>query len=127
MFEDKQLTYKELNERANQLAHYLQKQCVDADKLVALCVERSLELIIALLAILKLGRAYVPLDVDYPKERIDYMLKDSKAGLLLTQSSLVHSLPTISDSPVIMLDVLQDELTQEETVPILTSSYHHKI
>ena len=93
VFEDQQLTYRELNKRANQLAHYLRKQGVGPEELVGICMERSLEMIIGLLGILKAGGAYVPLDPDYPKERLAFMLDDTRAPVLLTQQRLVESLP----------------------------------
>ncbi|MHC5747095.1 MAG: amino acid adenylation domain-containing protein [Nostoc sp.] len=93
VFKDEQLTYWELNKRANQLAHYLRSLGVKAEVLVGICVERSLEMAIGLLAILKAGGAYVPLDPSYPKERLAYMLEDSQPGVLLTQQHLVENLP----------------------------------
>ncbi|NEP57131.1 MAG: amino acid adenylation domain-containing protein [Symploca sp. SIO2G7] len=93
VFEDQQLTYRELNARANQLAHYLQKLCVKPEVLVGICVERSLEMVVGLLGILKAGGAYVPLDPSYPQERLSYMLADSGMEVLLTQQSLLESLP----------------------------------
>jgi amino acid adenylation domain-containing protein len=82
------LTYSQLNERANQLAHHLTGLGVGPDALVAICVERSLEMVVGLLAILKAGGAYVPMDPDYPRERLAYILHDSAPALLLTQASL---------------------------------------
>ncbi|MGL5940545.1 MAG: non-ribosomal peptide synthetase [Waterburya sp.] len=82
------LTYKELNNRANQLAAYLQDLGVKPDVLVGICIERSLSMIIAILAVLKAGGAYIPLDPTYPVERLNYMLQDTQAGILLTQASL---------------------------------------
>ncbi len=92
LFENQQLTYRELNQRANQLAHYLWKFGVGPETLVGICVERSLEMIIGLLGILKAGGAYVPLDPSYPKERLEFMLQDSKVGVLLTQKGLFEVL-----------------------------------
>ena len=92
VFEDEQLTYGQLNERANQLAHHLQELGVGPDTLVALCAERSLEIVVGLLGVLKAGGAYVPLDPSYPSERLDFMLRDSGALLLLTQQRLRHQL-----------------------------------
>ncbi|GAB1543385.1 hypothetical protein NUACC21_60590 [Scytonema sp. NUACC21] len=92
-FEDQQLTYLELNQRANQLAHYLRSLGVKPDSLVGLCVERSLEMVVGLLAILKAGGAYVPLDPAYPQERLAFMLEDSQALVLLTQQQLLQKLP----------------------------------
>jgi non-ribosomal peptide synthetase component F len=82
IFKDTQLTYRELNARANQLAHYLQQLGVGPDVLVGLCVERSLDMVVGLLGILKAGGAYVPLDPTYPSERITYMLTDAQAHVL---------------------------------------------
>ncbi|GCE62618.1 non-ribosomal peptide synthetase [Microcystis aeruginosa] len=93
VFENQQLTYTELNCRANQLAHYLQTLGVGAEVLVGISVERSLEMIVGLLGILKAGGAYVPLDPDYPTERLQFMLEDCEATVLLTQSNLKDKLP----------------------------------
>jgi non-ribosomal peptide synthetase component F len=87
-FEGELLTYRQLNERADQLASYLRKLGVGPDALVAICVQRSLEMVVGLLGILKAGGAYVPLDPTYPRERLAYMLRDSGALLLLTQERL---------------------------------------
>ena len=92
VFEERQLTYRELNRRANQLAHYLRKLGVGPEVRVAIGMERSLEMVIGLLAILKAGGAYVPLDPDYPKERLAFMLEDSRVPVLLTQQRLVAEL-----------------------------------
>jgi non-ribosomal peptide synthetase component F len=84
-FEGRTLTYEQLDERANQLAHRLQRAGVGADTLVGLCLDRSVELIVALLGILKAGGAYVSLDPAYPAERLAFMLADSRAPVLLIQ------------------------------------------
>ena len=89
VFEHQKLTYRELNIRANQLAHYLKKLGVGPEVLVGICVERSLEMMIGLLGILKAGGAYVPLDPEYPQERLAFILKDTRAAVLLTQRALV--------------------------------------
>ena len=88
VFEEQSLTYRQLNEKANQLAHYLRAEGVKTETLVAISLERSLDLMIGLLAILKAGGAYVPCDPSYPVERLQFMLEDTQAPLLLTQSSL---------------------------------------
>jgi amino acid adenylation domain-containing protein len=88
VFEQQSLSYGELNRRANQLAHYLRGMGVGPDSRVAICVERSLEMIVGLLAILKAGGAYVPLDPHYPRERLRFMLEDSDPAALLTQGHL---------------------------------------
>jgi amino acid adenylation domain-containing protein len=100
---NEQLTYQELNNRANQLAHHLQILGVKQDEFVGLCVDRSLEMIVGMLAILKAGGAYVPLDPEYPAARLAYMVADSQIPLLLTQERLLSSLPT-NDAQVICLD-----------------------
>ena len=92
-FAEEELSYRKLNEKANQLAHYLQTLGVKPGVLVGICLERSPDLIIALLAILKAGGAYVPLDPDYPSERLAYMLDDSQVSILLTTESLLSKLP----------------------------------
>ncbi|HEY7490704.1 MAG TPA: amino acid adenylation domain-containing protein, partial [Candidatus Tectomicrobia bacterium] len=93
VFEEQEWTYRELNSRANQLAHYLRAQGVGPEGLVGICVERSLEMVVGLLGILKAGGAYVPLDPAYPKERLAFMLSDARVPVLLTQDRLV---PTLS-------------------------------
>ncbi|HEY9653443.1 MAG TPA: condensation domain-containing protein, partial [Coleofasciculaceae cyanobacterium] len=87
VFEDKQLTYRQLNQQANQLAHYLQKLGVGPEVLVGICIERSLEMIVGLLGILKAGGAYVPLDPAYPQERLAFMLENAQVSILLTQQN----------------------------------------
>lgn len=93
VFEQEKLTYRELNERANRLAHYLRKQGVGPEVRVGLSLERSLDMIVGMLAIMKAGGAYVPLDPSYPLARLHFMLEDSQAQLILTQSRLVNQLP----------------------------------
>jgi amino acid adenylation domain-containing protein len=93
VFKDWRLTYQELNQRANQLAHYLQRMGVGPEVPVAICVERSLEMVVGLLGILKAGGAYVPLDPTYPKERVAVLLGDTQTPVLLTQGQLTGELP----------------------------------
>ena len=88
VFEDESLTYGELDARANQLAHHLRALGVGAESVVGLCVERSAAMVIGLLGILKAGGAYLPLDPGYPPERLAFMLEDSGAAVLVTQSAL---------------------------------------
>ena len=90
IFEKQSLTYLELNKRANQLAHYLTVQGVKVDSFVGLCLERSLEMVVAILAIWKAGGAYLPLDPSYPKTRLKYMIKDSALSVLLTQQDFIE-------------------------------------
>ncbi|GFE67460.1 non-ribosomal peptide synthetase [Chroococcus sp. FPU101] len=91
VFEDRSLTYHELNTKANQLAHYLQKQGVTPETRVGICVERSLEMIVGLLGIIKAGGVYLPLDPTYPKERLDYIIQDALVSILLTQSEIIET------------------------------------
>ena len=97
------LTYRELNERANQLAHFLRKRGIGPESKVGICLRRSLELPVALLAVLKAGAACVPLDPAYPKERLTYMLEDSETPLVLTQPGLLAEI-TDFDAEVINLE-----------------------
>lgn len=103
IFENASLTYLQLNEKANQLAHYLQAQGVKAETLVGICVERSLEMVIGLLGILKAGGAYVPIDPTYPQERLAFMLEDAQVNILLTQKHLLSCLPA-STASIFCLD-----------------------
>lgn len=93
VFGAQQISYRELNSRANQLANYLRVNGVGPESLVAICVERSTEMLIGLLGILKAGGAYVPLDPAYPQERLAFMLADANVSVLLTQQTLLRSLP----------------------------------
>jgi len=92
-FEGRELTYAELNARANQLARLLQAKGVGPEVLVGVFAERSFEMVVALLAVLKAGGAYVPLDPSYPKDRLRYMLEDARAPLVLAQPHLANALP----------------------------------
>ncbi|QOS98553.1 amino acid adenylation domain-containing protein [Brevibacterium sp. JNUCC-42] len=91
-FEESQLTYRELNEKANSLARTLRKKDVTPDSFVAIMMERSLEMIVGIVAILKSGGAYLPIDPEYPQERIDYTLQNSEAKYLLTQEQLINKI-----------------------------------
>ncbi len=109
IFEEQQLTYRELNSRANKLAHYLQSLNVGPEVMVGICLERSLNLVIGLLGILKAGGAYVPLDPAYPQERLAFMLEDSQMPVLLTQQNQLERLPK-NQAQVVCID------TDEETI-----------
>ena len=120
--EDQQLAYRELNNRANHLAHYLHRQGVQSDTLVALCMERSIEMIVGLLGILKAGGAYVPLDPGYPKERLGFMLEDTHAGIVLTDTASRNRLLPAS-ARIIDLDRDWAEIAREPQVnPIRQST-----
>ncbi|MFZ6658965.1 amino acid adenylation domain-containing protein, partial [Undibacterium sp. TJN19] len=112
VYGEQKCTYAELNRQANQLAHYLRSQGVVADQLVAICVERSVTMIVGLLGILKAGGAYVPLDPAYPPERLAYMLEDSAPAILLTQQSL-QALLSFTKARVIVLDTMVEELDSQ--------------
>jgi amino acid adenylation domain-containing protein len=103
VFEERALTYRQLNERANQLAHYLRKQGVAPGVAVGVCMERSLEMEVALLAILKAGGAYLPLDPEYPMERLAWMLDDANPPIVLSQQVVADRLPR-QTIPVLRLD-----------------------
>jgi natural product biosynthesis luciferase-like monooxygenase protein/amino acid adenylation domain-containing protein len=113
VWRDKQLTYRELNERANQLAAYLSKLNVGPNTLVGICVERSLDMLVGLLGILKAGAGYLPLDPTYPAERIAFMLQDARASVLLTQERLAQSLPTGTEK-VVRLDTDWPAISAED-------------
>ncbi|EDN69144.1 non-ribosomal peptide synthetase [Beggiatoa sp. PS] len=115
VFEDQQLTYQDLNRRANQLAHHLQTLGVKPEVLVGICVERSLEMIVGLLGILKAGGAYVPLDPSYPKERLAFMLTDAKVQVLVTQEPLLAIFTEHHLLPKVCLDTDWQAIAQEST------------
>ena len=114
VFEDKQITYRELNSQSNQLAHYLTKHNVGPETLVGICMERSLEMVIGLLGILKAGGAYVPLDPMYPKERLAFILQDTAVPVLLTQQRFLEALPECG-AEVICLDSNWEIIAKEKT------------
>ncbi|HKV81106.1 MAG TPA: amino acid adenylation domain-containing protein [Candidatus Sulfotelmatobacter sp.] len=121
VYESEGLSYRQLNSRANQLAHYLQKNGVGPDVLVGVCAERSTQLVIGLLASMKAGGAYVPLDPEYPKDRLETMLADSNPPVVLTQSHLLDRLPA-GAKKVFCLDrdwsSLQNESTENPAAAI---------
>jgi len=104
VYEQEQLSYGELNERANQLAHYLQREGVGPESLVGILMERSVELVVTLLAVLKAGAAYVPLDPAYPGERLSFMIADAGVELLLTQGELAERVRVGAAVPVLNVE-----------------------
>ncbi|WP_353569918.1 amino acid adenylation domain-containing protein [Candidatus Albibeggiatoa sp. nov. BB20] len=112
VFEIQSLTYQQLNQKANQLAHYLRHIGLKTEGLVGICVERSLDMIVGLLGIMKAGGVYVPLDPTYPKERLGFMLQDAQVSILLTQSHLQANLPQ-HQARVICLDTDWTEMAQQ--------------
>jgi amino acid adenylation domain-containing protein len=119
VFESQQLSYRELNARANQLAHRLRMLGVGPEKLVAVCAHRSIEMVVALLGTMKAGGAYVPIDPDYPKSRLSVMLEDADPPVLLTQEHLLEVLPE-HGIPTFCLDrdwhTLADESKENPTL-----------
>ncbi len=107
IFESEQLSYAELNKRANQLAHYLRKRGIGPDSAVGICMERSIELVIALYGVIKAGGAYVPLDPEYPSERLAHMLEDANIQLLLTQHDVLDALPETGIN-ILQVDQIND-------------------
>jgi len=125
IYEGASLTYRELDRRANQLAHYLQELGVGPEVLVGLCVERSLEMVVGLLGILKAGGAYVPLDPTYPAERLAFMLEDCRAPVLVTQQHLLTQLPATA-AKVVCLDAGAALLArQSEAAPVSGATSDH--
>jgi amino acid adenylation domain-containing protein len=113
---NQQLTYQELNQRADKLANYLQSLGVKSEVLVGICVERSLEMIVGILGILKAGGAYVPLDIAYPQERLAFMLSDSQVSVLLTQQHLVEKLPE-HQARIVCLDTDWEDIVKTPSQP----------
>lgn len=118
-FSGNSLTYRSLEERANQLAHYLRRMGVGPETLVGLFVPRSVEMMVGILAILKAGGAYVPLDPDYPKTRLEFMVQDCGIEVVLGHSSLENQLPS-NQAKVIWLDSDGDHLKESCDVPPVT-------
>ena len=112
IYGDDQLSYGELNERANRLAHYLRRNGVVAESLVGILMERSIEMVVALLAILKAGGAYVPLDPRYPRERLEFMIEDASAALVITQERLTVEAPQHGVS-VLRIDADWQQIAEE--------------
>jgi amino acid adenylation domain-containing protein/non-ribosomal peptide synthase protein (TIGR01720 family) len=117
-FGDQALTYRQLDQRANQLAHYLRGQGVDRESLVGVAALRSLEMVVALYAVVKAGAAYVPLDPEYPVDRLRYMLEDAGIGLLLSHDAVIDDLPAVEGLQVLNLDRL-DLSKQPVTAPVV--------
>jgi len=115
VFEDKQLTYAELNARVNQLARVLRTKGVGPDNVVAIMTERSFEMVVGVLGVLKAGGAYLPIDPDYPAERIKYMLEDSAAGILLTQRHVKNTAGYPGDIIDIADEGIYEEAAQNPT------------
>ncbi|MCC6809190.1 MAG: amino acid adenylation domain-containing protein, partial [Deltaproteobacteria bacterium] len=120
VFEEQTLSYLALDKRSNQLARYLQKRGVGPETLVAICVERSAEMVVSLLAILKAGGAYVPVDPKYPQQRIAHILSDSRASIAVTTRALAPLCAGIDPKALVTLDTLGGEIAKEATSPPAT-------
>ncbi|SEO65898.1 amino acid adenylation domain-containing protein, partial [Duganella sp. CF517] len=118
------LNYADMNRRANRLAHHLIKLGVRPDAKVGVALERSLDMVVGLLAVLKAGAAYVPLDPEYPAERLAYMLEDSGIALLLTQGAVHEALPPVAGLRVLRLDALDLAGEPEENPRVETHADH---
>ena len=126
IFHDQQISYAALNAQANQLAHYLQTLGVSTETLVALCVERSASMVVALLGILKAGGVYIPLDPTYPDERLAFMLHDCGANFLVTETHLTAQLPQTIAVQTICLDSEAPQIAQmRQTTPPCPAKPHN--
>ncbi|NML39912.1 amino acid adenylation domain-containing protein [Chitinophaga sp. G-6-1-13] len=114
-YEGTEVTYRILHERSNQLAHYLQRRGVKANKLVPVCVERSVNMLVAILGILKAGAAYVPIDPEYPEEDIRHLLEDTGAYVMISSSYGRRNIPRDIAVSVILLDHVPDIFSNEPT------------
>ncbi|MDB4955277.1 MAG: linear gramicidin synthase subunit [Myxococcales bacterium] len=125
IFHGQQLTYRELDHRANQLAHRLLELGVGPEVLVGICVERTVEIVVGMLGILKAGGAYVPLDSSYPQERLAFMVEDAAVSVLVTQARLVDMLPS-HRARLVCLDADRSELASQSVVrpPAVGSADH---
>lgn len=122
VFENQQLTYSQLNTRANKIAHHLQALGVGPEVLVGICIEHSLDMVVGVLAILKAGGSFVPLDPAYPRERLAFMLEDAKVSVLLTQRGLVESLPEHGAKLVYLDEEWQFSQHQQNPVSEVTAN-----
>jgi amino acid adenylation domain-containing protein len=121
VFENQQLTYRELDDRSNQLAHYLIGKGVRAETLVPVCLERSFEMLVGIWGILKAGGAYVPVDPEYPADRIRFMLSDINADLVLTTATHIRLLEGIAGNKnIIALDTQWADISKEPISPVKT-------
>jgi len=121
LFEDQQLSYRELNQRANQLARYLKKMEVKPEVLVGICTERCIEMVVAMLAVLKAGGAYVPMDPNHPGERLAYMMTDAQISVLLTTDRVASNLPETGVRKI-RLDADWDAIAKERTENIVNTT-----
>ncbi|MEO7583965.1 MAG: amino acid adenylation domain-containing protein [Ferruginibacter sp.] len=121
VFEDRQLSYKELNELSNKVAHYLITKGVKQDTLIPICMKRSVEMIAGILGILKAGAAYVPIDPEYPEERIRFMLEDINAAIIITSSECVKKIGNSAATDIVLLDDNWPEISRQSSGNLNTS------
>jgi amino acid adenylation domain-containing protein len=126
VYQGQTLSYRELNERANQMAHYLRKRGVGPEVIVGVCMNRTPEMVIGILGIWKAGGAYVPLDPGYPQDRLSYMMQDSAAKFLLTSSGLKHLFPAAADK-TILLDTDWNQIAKESSAKLEPSAGHSNL
>ena len=112
VFEGLEVSYAEMNSRANQLAHYLHQSGLQPETLVPVCIQRGVNMMVAIMGILKCGAAYVPIDVEYPEERITYILQDTGSTLLITDSATLPKIPVYNQIEVLNLDKLSTEINK---------------
>ncbi|MEW7281161.1 amino acid adenylation domain-containing protein [Aquimarina sp. 2201CG1-2-11] len=117
VFEESEMSYVELDERSNQLAHYLQDQGIDKETLVPICLDRGFDMMISILGVMKSGGAYVPIDPNYPEDRIDFMLGDTGAGLVLTDAGKEYLFKADSLLVVSLSNLEEDLWNQPKTLP----------
>ncbi|WP_429385033.1 amino acid adenylation domain-containing protein, partial [Mucilaginibacter sp. UYCu711] len=113
VYKEENLTYTELNERANKLAHYLKSKGIKEETLVPICFYPSVQMIVSILAVLKAGAAYVPIDPDYPEDRISYMLKDTAASVILRGADVRANLQVRKGAAIIIADEGQDDIRKQ--------------
>jgi len=120
---ERKLSYRDLNSRANQLAHFLRQKGIGPDRLVGVCLDRSFDMLVAFLGILKAGGAYLPLDPKFPKQRLAFMLSDASVSILLTQQSLLPILPD-SSAQLVLLDADPHPCSSfpSSNLPLITDS-----
>ena len=123
-FEDRQLTYKQLDDRANQLARHLQRLGVGPEVLVGVLMERSLEMVVALMGILKSGGAYLPLDPSYPQERLRYMLADAGLRFVICHQAVEAMLPALTSDSSIKVLSLDAEWATVAAQPTTATGVH---
>lgn len=120
VFEEKQLSYRQLDERSAQLACYLQQAGVKKETLVPVCISDPMEMVVGILGILKAGGAYVPVDPDFPADRIQYMIKDTSAVVVLSDSPSVHFLAAAAGNTIIQTDLQKEEISRMPAVISIT-------